>query len=287
MTLWAGEYYNVSRHEDLPLLFTENIQKSMRFYYDAGARGITYMHTPIVNWGVRVITQNLHARLAWDIGLDVKAFCRKVRQLRYGHFAGTAERVYDEIEKASRDIAEWRAWRQSILNRFEEFCWEGKADKSLARRHYRSSADAIAGGRRIVDHYHRAAQLTREMLEAVRAEVPAAPRQAIAVNPEEQSRNRVALRTLRLLETELRALNYAEDVMSLMTGCAEVYDAVRKKDFKKVRELYAELEKQADRMSLYTMDLSYRAHVPHFETRTALERSQCETLIRMLKPLCR
>jgi len=36
-------------------------------------------------------------------------------------------------------------------------------------------------------------------------------------------------------------------------------------------------------MSLYTESVSYREYVPHFETPTALERSQCERVVRMLK----
>ena len=283
LTLWAGEYYNVSRHEDLPLLFTKNMRSSMKFYYESGARGITYMHTPIVNWGVRFVTQNLHAALAWNINLDVGACCRKMLKLRYGKLAAVATAVHKEIEKATLDVAEWRAWGESILNRFEEFCTTGKALEPLPRRHYRNNDEVIRNGRKIVGHYHKAAELTEEMFNTVWSELPAMPKQALAVNPEEQEKTRVATRSLRFLGTELRALRYAEDVMSLMVGCADAYDAVQRNDFSEAKKLCAELEKLAKRMSLYTIDVSYRAHVPYFETRTALERSQCEMFIRLLK----
>lgn len=283
LTLWGGEYYNVSRHEDLPLLFTDNIRKSMKFYYDAGARGITYMHTPILNWGVRTITQNLHAWLAWDIGLDVGSFCQKILKLRYGTHAGTASKVCSEIEKASLDVAEWRAWGESILCRFNEFRATGEAKEPLARRHYKNNADVIRNGWKIVAHFHKAAELTEKMFHTLWSEIPAVPGQALAVNPEEQNKDRIARRSLHILETELRALHYAEDVMSLMTGCAEAYDAVQKKDYAAVKSLCVKLEKQAKQMSLYTFDVTYRDHVPHIETRSALERSQCEKIIRLLK----
>ena len=283
LTLWGGEYYNVSRHEDMPLLFTWNMQRSMKFYYGAGARGITYMHTPILNWGIRTVTQNLHAGLAWNVDLDVGAFCQKILSLRYGSLAKTAEAAWSEIEKASADVAEWRAWRQSILCKFYYFCGTGQIREPLACRHYADNADVIRNGKKIAGHYRKAAALFQEMFDAVWPETSPESGERLAANPEEQDRDRNVLRRLHILETELRSLRYAADVMSLMTGCAEAYDAVQRKDFEKLHALRLKLEKQAKRMSTYTIDLTYRAYVPHFETRTALERSQCDKFIRKLK----
>ena len=283
LALWAGEYYNVSRHEDLPLLFTWNIKNSMKFYHSCGAKGITYMHTPILNWGVRFITQNLHARLAWNVELDVDDECRKMVDLRYGKFSGDASKIHQLIEKASLDIAEWRAWRESILNRFEEFCISGKADAPLARRHFKDNAEVIKNGEKIVRLYRKAASLTGKLLNKAWEESPAVPEKELAVNPQEQENNRRSLRCTSILAAELRSLNYAVDVMTIMTNCARAYDAIGRKDYSEVKKMRIKLEKLARRMSLYTFGISYRANVPHTETRSALERSQCRPFIQLLR----
>ena len=283
MTLWGGEYYNVSKHEDLPLLFTANMRESMKFYYRAGARGITYMHTPIFGWGVRGITQNLHAGLPWDIQMDTDAFCKEFLALRYGEFASDAAEAYAEIEKASADVAEWRSWRQSILDCFQTFWATGEAKNPLAQRHYRSNADVIRGGRKIAGHYRKAAALLTRAFDAAFDHVPAAPYDQLLVNPEELDRNRVSQRQLHFLECDLRSLRYAIDVITLMTGCAEAYDAIQRKDFEKLAKLQPKLEKQARQMSFYTESVTYRAYIPHVETRSALERSQCGPFVRVLK----
>ena len=71
--LMIGEYYNVSKFEDLPLLFTGRIAADLPYYYSMGVRGMTYMHVPLVNWGMRTITQVLFAQLCWDINTDIKS----------------------------------------------------------------------------------------------------------------------------------------------------------------------------------------------------------------------
>lgn len=286
LALWGGEYYNVSRHEDMPLLFTENIKRSMEFYYNCGAKGITYMHTPIINWGVRLITQDIHAGLAWDIHTDVKARCRKVLELRYGKYADTASEIYKCIEEASQDIAEWRAWRESILNTFERFCISGKTDTPLARRHYKDNADAIKNGKRIIKLFRKAEKLTDSLLNSAWQDFPAALENELAVNPQEQERNQNSQRIISFLSVELRALRYAVDVMQLMTGCAGAYDAICKKEYAKISTMLPKLEKLAKKMALYTVGVTYRINVPHIETRSALERSQCRPFIQLLRQYC-
>ena len=283
LALWGGEYYNVSRHEDMPLLFTENIKRSMEFYYNCGAKGITYMHTPIINWGVRLITQDLHALLAWDIKTDVRKRCGRILELRYGKYASAASEIYKYIEDASRDIAEWRAWRESILNTFERFCISGSPDTPLFRRHYKDSADVIKNGRRIVRLFRKAAKLTDGLLNSAWQDFPAAPEKELAVNPQEQGKNQNSQRIISFLSVELRALHYAVDVMQIMTYCAEAYDAICRKDYAEISKMRLKLERLAKKMALYTVGVTYRINVPHIETRSALERSQCRPFIQLLR----
>ena len=53
------EYYNVSKFEDLPLLFTHSMAHDFQVYRRTGAAGFVYMHVPLVNWGMRALTQVL------------------------------------------------------------------------------------------------------------------------------------------------------------------------------------------------------------------------------------
>lgn len=287
MTLWAGEYYNVSRHEDLTLLFTENMTKSMQFYYEAGARGATYMHTPIINWSVRGITQNLHARLSWDMTMDVDAFCRKYLLLRYGKYAHIAEEACKEIEKASSDVAEWRAWQKSILGRFGYFAATADSSRALPQRHYKDNADVIRGGKKIQRSYRKAQRLLQGIYDELFRDAPSNLQRSLAVNPEEQAQQLSLQRRLQFLECDLRMLHYTLDVIQIMTTCAEAYDAHFRKDQETLEKLYPKLEKLAKKMALYTESVHYRAAVSHFKTPSALLRSQCGPMIHLLKGLCK
>ena len=150
-------------------------------------------------------------------------------------------------------------------------------------RHYLDNDDVIRGGRKIAEHYRKAARIIEAILDKAHEEYTPVSCQELAVNPEEAARDRIALRQFHFLECELRQLNYAIDVITLMTNCAEAYASIQRKEYRKVDMLRLKLEKQARRMSLYTESVTYRAYVPHFETRSALERSQCGDFILMLK----
>ena len=281
--VWAGEYYNVSRHEDLPLLFTDNMCRSMRFYHEAGATGAIHMHIPVLNWSFRGITQNLHAGLGWDVNMDVRAFEEKFLKLRYGKYRKVAQEACRLIENASLHISDWRAWRDSVLNTFENFAVTCTCSRKLGGRHYADNADVIKNGRKITSAYKKAYKLMDGVLDELLAETAHRPLTDLAVNPAEQQLFAAGNRVVRAVECDLRMLNYAIDVSSLMLGCAEAYDAMERSDFAKVLKLTERLEKQAKRMSLYTESISYRIYTPHTETRTALQRSQCEPYIRTLR----
>lgn len=281
--IWAGEYYNVSRHEDLPLLFTENMSRSMRFYHETGAQGAIHMHIPVLNWSIRGITQNLHAGLGWDVNMDVRAFEDKFLKLRYGKYSSIAKEACRIIEDISKHITDWRAWRYSILGAFESFAVTCKTDIELTRRHYVDNADALKSGRKVVAGYKKAYKLLNSVLDEVLSDVTHKPLTDLAVNPAEQQLFAAGNRIVRFLECDLRMLNYAVDMSTIMLKCAEAYDAMQNNDRAKVEKLTVYLEKLAKRMSLYTESISYRIYTPHTETRTALRRSQCEPFIRTLR----
>ena len=63
----VGEYYNVSKFADLPYLFPSVMIKDFQYYKTLSIKGMTYMHLPMTEWGVRNLTQVLFARLSSDI----------------------------------------------------------------------------------------------------------------------------------------------------------------------------------------------------------------------------
>ena len=102
-----GEYYNVSKYEDLPLVFTNEITKSIPYYHSLGVDGMTYMHVPMVNWGVRTLTQCLFARLSYDVETDVTAFLERYFLDMYGPVASLMEKYYGACEESMKYIACW------------------------------------------------------------------------------------------------------------------------------------------------------------------------------------
>jgi rubredoxin len=102
------EYYNVSKYEDLPLLFTTRLAHDLPAYYAMGVQGMSYMHPPLVNWGPRALTQVLYAQLSWDIRTDTPVFLEEFFRNWYGPHAGAMRRAYDKIEEAWLAIGAWR-----------------------------------------------------------------------------------------------------------------------------------------------------------------------------------
>ena len=118
------EYYNVSKFEDLPLLFSRSMEADFPFYVKNGISGFNYMHIPMVNWGVRALTQVLFAELSWDPERPVEPLIEEYFEKRYGPYREEMKEIYRELEKAAEHITSWRAWKdKSLLSRLME--WDG------------------------------------------------------------------------------------------------------------------------------------------------------------------
>lgn len=105
------EYYNVSKFEDLPLLFTHSMAHDFQVYRRTGAAGFVYMHVPLVNWGMRALTQVLFAELAWDPDADIAKI-----KADFIFAPGTVHTrdgsgLYTVRSTASQQITSWRAWK--------------------------------------------------------------------------------------------------------------------------------------------------------------------------------
>jgi len=104
VALWSGEYYNVSRYEDLPLVFGKLIPQEMRYYRANGCTGATFMHNISPCWGVRSLTMLLHCQYAWNTETDCDEFMKEYFFRKYSVHAPAMRAVYRYMENAFRDV---------------------------------------------------------------------------------------------------------------------------------------------------------------------------------------
>lgn len=279
----VGEYYNVSRFEDLPLLFTRRIAADLRAYRRAGVVGMTYMHLPLANWGVRTLTQLVYAQLCWDADTDVEAFVQQYYRDRYGRFAPAMQAAYAEIEEAWKTVADWRAWsRDSVLSQLNR--WDGgRPSVPLSSgRHLADGASAEQAGRRSVALLERAWNRIREMLTDARLERSVLLRNqafAEAVNPLEARRlDRSGLVADRIAE-DWRTLRYGLDTMTLMTELTAYYNALLRGEERAAEIGWAEIERAEDRLGSCYAPIGFEWPGAGLESKDGLTRSQLQETI--------
>jgi hypothetical protein len=280
--IMVGEYYNVSKFEDLPLLFTDRIAHDIPYYRGLGVSGMTYMHIPTVNWGMRTLTQVLYAQMLWDEQTDVPAFIQEYFELRYGPHAAAMHEAYRLTEEAWAFSASWRAWgAESVLSQLQK--WDGrKPDAPLGvDRHFSTPEGAIASGCRSIKLLNKAMKCLNGAIAAFRqapGEEPGAG-MAAAVNP-------VAQRLLagygsyeKRLSEDRRLLRYGQDTMKLMTGLAEYHNALYLGDDAAAGKLWHAIDALADSMDQYYLPIGYEWPGPGLESKDALTRTQTGELI--------
>ena len=280
----AAEYFNVSKDEDLPLLFSMRICHDLPRYHALGARGLTYMHLPLVNWAMRTLTQVLYAQLAWDAHTDVDAFLDEYFHAWYGACATGMQQAYTLIEQAWQTIADWRAWDpRSILSQL--LGWDGAPPLAPLKstHHFETPAAAIISGRRSLELLQRAMALIEQCRADERqrmtqhahtsATLPAAvnPLQARALAQGQQV-------TLRLGEDK-RLLRYGIDVMALMTACVAYHEGLRIGDAKMADSAWNVMEQTADALDSYFVPIGYEWPGPGLESKDGLTRSQLRELM--------
>ncbi|HAU39163.1 MAG TPA: hypothetical protein DCX07_15790 [Phycisphaerales bacterium] len=274
--LRIGEYYNVSKFEDLPLLFTTRIAHDIPFYVGLGVRGITYMHVPLVNWAMRALTQSLYAQLAWDPRTDVAEFLREYFHGYYGPHAPVMRQVYERIEKAWQMISQWRSWAvDSVLSRL--MMWDGRRPPAplAIDAHFSSVADAIAQGRDAVRLLEEAMILLRQAQAGERARTAAEPSVPPnrALNPEAVEFVRASVYTTRLGE-DRRLLRYGLDVMRLTSELLAYHEAFRCGAKREAEAAWQEVESVADALDNYYIPLGYDGKEAGVRSKDGLTRSQ-------------
>jgi hypothetical protein len=280
LNLWIGEYYNVSKYEDMPLVFSRIIPHDMRSYYDSGITGATYMHLPVVNWAMRALTQLQHSRYSWDIRMDDAQFIKHYFTQKYEQYADEVKPAYDLIEAGGVDIAAWRNWGSSMLGDLLE--WDGGIpEQPLVFGHFKSSSEISEALMNAVNCYAKASSVMRNLVKREKSEnwkeFPAMNR--AACNPEQliglQGFDTMQYR----LEEDLRLLEYGTDMFRLMQAMFKYYYALWEKSWQDAHKYWAELEQCADKMANYYLPISFYPGKPGITSQDALSRSQLRSII--------
>ena len=257
------EYYNVSKFEDLPLLFTRTIGHDIAYYHRLGVRGMSYMHVPVGLWGPRALTQILYARLAWDPKADVSALMADYFERRYENAAGLMHTFYDELETAYANVTAWRNWAEHVTINRRLLAWDGKTrptESIFVTKHLQPDGGTAIGPKESIKHLERAARaLDRARKLSVTTEV----------------RRRIADAT--------RAFRYGDESFRLYWAVARLHDAEWRGLKSEARKIWREVAALAESLDSYYMPFAYDHSAPGVRCKTGLERSQLQGLIDTLR----
>lgn len=287
LPMTVHEYYNVSKFEDLPLLFTNSMKRDVPCFFQNGADGLTYMHIPMVNWGVRTLTQVVFAELAWDPGADVDAIVEEYFDRRYGAYAPQMKEVYAKIEEASAYITSWRAWKdRSLLSKLQE--WDGRTPECSLQ-----VDDHFGTPERFEEMGVRTEQLMLEALEGLEQVIRTEKNNVEninsevghpSLNPGELLRTQRGSRQIFVLTEDKRNLVYGVDTVQLMLRLGQYYNALYDGREARAAELWGLIEESEERMERYYMPATYSADYLALISRDALARTQLkETIARCRK----
>ncbi len=279
MPVIMGEYYDCSKFEEIPAVLMDVMCYDIPKYCQMGIRGITYMHVPVSNWGVKAITQWIYSNLSWDPNMDKKALLDDYFIHRYGENAEPMRKVYANLQTALEDIQTWRSWApESLLSQFQ--IWNGGVPTRplVTRDHYRDHADIIEKGRHFVSLMKESAEIIRELKKKYFTNLPDVKELPLACNPAEISVLMSSSQDDFNLGEDLRLINYGIDAMTLMTATAAYYDALYAG--KPSGAIWAEVEETYRRMDGYFMCISNTYAYFGGTCPSGIKRTQMETTIR-------
>lgn len=278
MTAWKDmpmmilEYYNVSKFEDLPLLMTDKIEKDLKYYSKAGITGTTYMHLPMLEWGMRTQTQYLYAKLSWNSDEDVSALLEKYYTDLYGPFAETAKKAYSLVEEASKHCSSWRAWcGGSVLSNLLN--WDGVTVTEDLYRDDHLGDRAVEFGYRSVEQFKEARKLFEE-LQPKADELYAKEGEFVCGIPLNPTDNRFKQKKNALsdrISTDIRSLHYGIDCYLLLTMFVDYYESLQQG--KNTDELWNALSQLATKMTWYSYSVKFTHPLPEITIPDALDRS--------------
>lgn len=257
------EYYNVSKFEDLPLLFTRTMGTDIAYYHRVGVSGMSYMHVPVALWGPRALTQVLYARLSWDAHAPVDEIVSDYLVYRYGEVASIMRKFYDELETAYANVTAWRNWlEEKTINR-RLLDWDGvtRPQESLfVLKHLQPEGGEAIGPEESLKHLKRAGAALRR---ATKVKVPSDVR--------------------RRLEEDTRAFRYGDESFQFYWAVARLHDAEWQGTDKEAQKIWREVKRLAESLDSYYVPFDYEHPGPGVRVKTGLARTQLQPLVDTLR----
>lgn len=273
----VGEYYNVSKFEDLPLLFTKTIPHDLRTYKNIGIQGMTYMHFPLIAWGVRALTQLLYAKFSWDSETNEEQFISEYFICKYGKYADEIKHAYELNEEAWELSSSWRAWcGGSILSNL--MCWDGKKPSSMLYNDDHFDDDMNIRGFESVKKMNEALEIFKDVREKDSAEFLETHEFKITVpkNPTEVCFGDATPPLFDVLSEDIRGIEYGIDTMSLMAEFCEYYILLYNNQ--NADSCWERIEKLAQKLNSYYVPLTLNSRETEIYCHDAFTRTQLKAL---------
>ena len=271
------EYYNVSKFEDMPLVFTQSMINDIRYYHRAGVKGFTYMHLPMGEWGVRCLTQYMLANLLRNPDCDAEKLVDEYFKNLYGKYADDAKCAYELCEKATEYSSSWRSWSaDSLLSTL--IGWNGYTVKEPLFRDSHLGDDAAEKGIKAADYFKQAADIMRKIRTDVQMSLKLDVPDVIArgVNPSQHQKFKTVIPILNRLSEDIRGLVYGDDCFRILALFTKYYECLH--NGKDETDVWNEIYALANKMSEYTFSVLYAHPLPELFVCDALSRSGVKEL---------
>lgn len=269
-----GEYYNVSKLEDLPLVFTQRIQNDLKYYMNLGVKGLTYMHVPLINHNVRAVNHLLYAELAWDKNADTEKLLNEYFSHMYGSHAEEMKEVYRLLEVGWQDCQKLRAWSsKSILSQLRSESLD-MAELDL-ENHYQDEEALVSTCANSVEALEQALLLAKKVYADVKNKTVSEQGAVWAVNPE-QEKKLLAPSALFRIADDIRYMIYGLDTMKFTKLLTEYHYKTRQGE--NTDSLWAEIEELYDKLDSYFVPITFDNGITEVECRDALTRTQLRSV---------
>lgn len=277
LPLCITEYYNVSKFEDLPLIFTDTMVNDIKYYHSIGVRGLNYMHPPLAEWGVRTLTQHILANLTRDKNCDTQRLLKEYFENLYGEYAEDAEKAYKLCEEATKYSASWRSWSEtSVLSNL--ISWNGYNTDVMLFRDDHLSKDAVEKGFAAAEMFKEAEAIMKSIREKVQLSLNFEVPDVIArgVNPSQHQKFKTIIPVLERVNEDLRGIKYGADCFEILALFTKYYEELYHKQ--DTTYTWNRIYELANKMSEYTFAYKYSNQQVEITCKDALDRSGVKEL---------
>jgi len=272
----VGEYFNVSKYADLPILFTRRIEADLKAYRDRGVSGMTYMHSPMVAWAVRTLTQYHYARANWNPDTKAAPLVDQYLADRYGPHAEAMAEVYRLVEAGFLRVGEWRNWHSSVLDFL--MYWDGSIPEAPMQmaNDLADAKGALLDGEASIVSLNRALEITENLVRRENERDAQNPDLSlkVAVNPTDYTGMMKGSPYALPLGEARRLIRYGLDTMKLMTEVVRYHDALARDDRATAEAAWLKAETIGDQMDTYWVPIDYDYPGPGLRCRDAFTRTQ-------------